>query len=149
MKTNKTTLMIASVISALALVAPLAASASPDQSSRYGDRSGVSVQISSGYDRHDGRSSFDSRGYWNSFDARISEMRQRLERARYYGSLSKREYRKLNEKLNAIAWQKTKFQRSGGLDRHEASVIDERLDNLSAEIRYEKHDSDRGYRHGR
>jgi len=146
MKTNKTSLMIASVISALALISPLAASAAPDHDSRYSDRGSVSVQISTG---RGGRGGFDSRAYWNSFDARISEMRERLDRAHYRGSLTNREYRKLNERLDAIAWQKTKFQRSGGLNPYEASIIDEKLDHLSADIRYEKHDGDRGYGYGR
>jgi hypothetical protein len=140
MKTHKTSLMIAGVISALALIAPMTASAAPD--GRYADR---------GYEGrgYESRGRFDDRGYWHGFDARISEMRDRLERGRYNGALTRYEYRGLRDRLDSIAYQKRSFQRTGhGINHREAALLDAKLDRLSAEIRYEKHDRDYGRGHG-
>jgi hypothetical protein len=74
---------------------------------------------------------------------RIANLDARIDQGRRSGQLSKRESRRLNNELNLISSQKRSFERSGrGLSLNEVSQLDERLDRLQGQIRFEKHDRD-------
>ena len=82
---------------------------------------------------------------WNNASAqlsnRIANLDARIHQGRRTGQISVREGRRLNNELNLISSQKRSFERSGrGLSVNEISLLDNRLDRLQGQIRYEKHD---------
>jgi hypothetical protein len=95
-----------------------------------------------GYDRSHDRDDF--RGLSRELEFRARELRQRIEMGNRSGKLTRHEARNLHHRLDAIDWQRQKFERSGrGLDRHEARIVSTKLDDLARSIRWEKRDGDR------
>lgn len=143
--TIKTTLIaltaVASIAGAMAL--PAAANAQSayvraDVNSGW-DRDGGGWDHRGGYDRGD----YDGRGGWQ-INARIERMHDWIDRAEDSGRLSRREGERMEWRLRRIADMKRDCERSGrGLDGREVAMLNERLDNLSADVRYEGHDGDR------
>ena len=88
---------------------------------------------------------------WNNASAqlsnRISTLDARIDQGRRTGQISLREGKRLNNELNLISSQKRSYERSGrGLSVSEISTLDNRLDRLQGQIRYEK--TDRNNRRG-
>ena len=74
---------------------------------------------------------------------RIANLDARIDQGRRAGQISMRESRRLNNELKLISSQKRSFERSGrGLSVKEISQLDNRLDRLQGQIRFEKHDRD-------
>lgn len=157
MKTLMSKLIAVGLLS-LSMAAPMVAEA---RDGRDRDRGGHSYNgggYDNGYESYHyrgrggnyGRDGWDSRQYWNGFDARINHIRHRIENGYREGSLNYREYKFFMRKLDEAAWQKRKFERSGyGIDPNEARALDERLDRISREVRWEKHDDNYGGGYGR
>ncbi|MDE2405430.1 MAG: hypothetical protein KGM17_12250 [Sphingomonadales bacterium] len=115
------------------IVAPVAAGAQPYRA----------------YDRYDQGERYDrvDRGnFWrdapNSTWDRISWIQQRIESGRADGSLSGREYWRSSSELRRIrqmAWRMR--ERDGGrLTPTDATYIQDRLDSLSRQVRWDRHD---------
>jgi hypothetical protein len=132
---KKTLITLAAVAAALTtLSAPAIASAKPAHVVV------VSDHRSSGWNHRDDRASA-------QLSARIARLDSRIDQGRRTGQISLREGRRLNNELNLISSQKRSFERSGrGLSVKEISQLDNRLDRLQDQIRYEK--TDRNNRRG-
>jgi len=111
----------------------------------------VRADVDSGWRGHDGgwdrRGGYD-RGYDNragwQIDARIERLRDWIDRAQDSGRLSHREGDRLEWRLRHIAEMKRDCERSGrGLDGREVAMLNDRLDSLSTDVRYEGHDGNR------
>jgi len=120
----------------LALAAPLAASA---QSYRDQDRSD---QWRGDQRDHDG---FDRSTFWrdapDSAWDRISWIQQRIERGHADGSLTGREYWRSSTELRNIrqtAWR-LRERDGGNLTATDASYVQDRLDMLSQQVRWDRH----------
>ena len=97
-----------------------------------------------GWDRRGGydRGGYD-RGGWQ-INSRIERLRDWIDRAEDSGRLSHREAVRLEWRLRRIADMKRDFERSGrGLDGREVAMLNDRLDDLSRDVRYEGHDGNR------
>jgi hypothetical protein len=85
-------------------------------------------------------------GYSDGRDGGINERQQRLSwrinQAERSGDLSHWEARRLRENLWTIKRLEARY-RYGGLNRWEHNDLDQRLDRLSRQIRFEQHDDDR------
>jgi len=106
----------------------------------------VRADVGSGWDRRDDgwdrRGGYD-RGGWQ-INARIERLRDWIDRAEDSGRLSHREGQRLEWRLRRIAEMKRDYERSGrGLDGREMATLNDRLDQLSADVRYEGHDGNR------
>ena len=126
------TLTLIGAASALALGAT-AASAQP-----YGDR----------YDGHRGESyRSDDRNAWTSVNQRQAQLDRRINQGVRSGTLNRREAYRLRGEFRQIARLEARY-RSNGLNGWERADLDRRFDNLSAQIRAERHDQyGYGYRH--
>jgi len=119
----------------------------------------VRADVNSGWDRGNGGWDRDDRGGWDrrgghdrgydnrgtyQLDARIDALRDRIDRSRDRGSLSRREADRLEWRLRSITDAKRSYERSGrGLDGREVAMLNDRLDNLSADVRGEGRDGNR------
>ncbi|WP_443749606.1 hypothetical protein [Asticcacaulis solisilvae] len=138
--TIKTTLIALTAVASIAggLALPTLADAQAvivraDVNSGWHDRDG-------GWDRRGG---FDDRA-GAGLDARIDALRDRIDRGRDSGRLSRREADRLNGRLRGIIDTKRSYERSGrGLDGREVAVLSDRLDNLSADVHVEGRDGNR------
>jgi len=93
-----------------------------------------------GWDRRGG---YDNRASWQ-IDARIDRLRDWIDRAEDNGRLSRREADRLEWRLRRVAEMKRDCERSGrGLDGREVAMLNDRLDGISADVRYEGHDGNR------
>lgn len=110
----------------------------------------VRADVDSGWDHRDG--GWDRRGGYGRFDDRasarlddrIDSLRDRIDRGRDRGMLSRREADRLNWRLRGIANDKRQYERSGrGLDGREVAMLNDRLDNLSGDIRGQGRDGNR------
>lgn len=128
---KKTLITLAAVAAALtALTAPAIASARPAHVVVVTDHRGP------GWNHRDDRASA-------QLSNRIARLDARIDQGRRTGQISYREGRRLNNELNLISSQKRSYERSGrGLSLNEISLLDNRLDRLQSQIRYEKHDFD-------
>lgn len=126
---KKTLITLAAVAAALTtLSAPAIASARPAHVVL------VSDHRTSGWNHRDDRASA-------QLSAKIARLDSRIDQGRRTGQISMREGRRLNNELNLISSQKRSYERSGrGLSLSEISTLDNRLDRLQGQIRYEKHD---------
>lgn len=100
-----------------------------------------------GWDRNDRgwdrRGGYDSRAGWQ-IDARIDRLRDWIDRAQDNGRLSRREAARLEWRLRSISDTKRSYERSGrGLDGREVAMLNNRLDELSADVRFEGRDGNR------
>ncbi len=132
---KKTLITLAAVAAALTtLSAPAIASAQPARVVVIADQRGPS------WNHNDNRASA-------QLSNRISTLDARIDQGRRTGQISLREGKRLNNELNLISSQKRSYERSGrGLSVSEISALDNRLDRLQGQIRYEK--TDRNNRRG-
>ena len=128
---KKTLITLAAAAAALTtLTAPAIASARPAHVVVVSDHRGPD------WNHRDDRASA-------QLNNRIARLDARIDQGRRTGQISYREGRRLNKELNLISSQKRSFERSGrGLSVNEISLLDNRLDRLQGQIRYEKHDFD-------
>lgn len=113
-----------------------------------------SSALADGWDRHGG---YNDRGGWShegwgrdrydnrddNLDARIDQMRDRIDRGVRHGDLTRQEARRLNDELSDITRDERRAERSGrGIDREEAEWLNRRLNRLSDRVHYEKNDRD-------
>jgi hypothetical protein len=128
---KKTLITLAAVAAALTtLSAPAIASAQPTRVVVIADQRGP------GWNHRDDRASA-------QLSNRIATLDARIDQGRRTGQISMREGRRLNNELNLISSQKRSYERSGrGLSISEISTLDNRLDRLQSQIRYEKNDRD-------
>lgn len=79
--------------------------------------------------------------YKNRVNHRQYRQENRLYNGVQSGSLTGREYRRLQKKQTALAIQEQKFRRSGnGLSKNEAARLEVEQDRLSKKIYGQKHD---------
>ncbi|MGZ3305671.1 MAG: hypothetical protein ACXU8U_07395 [Asticcacaulis sp.] len=75
---------------------------------------------------------------------RINTLQGRLNDGWRARQLNRREYSRLNSRLNRIAWEARRAERSGHrLDRDETMRLNAQLDDLSRDVFFQKHDGDR------
>jgi len=79
---------------------------------------------------------------------RQAQLEQRIDRGVRNGDLNRGEARRLHGELREVARLEYRY-RAGGLNGWERNDLDRRLDRISAQIRYERHDRDYGYGYGR
>ena len=94
---------------------------------------------------HDGRGGWQGRDYGatSQLNAKIERLDDRIDQGRRSGQLSWREGTRLDNELRSIISQKRNYERSGrGLTRSEYAQLDNRLDRLTGQIRYERNDRD-------
>lgn len=93
------------------------------------------------YDRWD-RNHRDDRAEYR-LDSRIDALYDRIRDGRRSGGLSRTEADRLLRRLDGIAAERRRAERTGrGLNQREVAALSDRLDRLSREVRYERHDRD-------
>ena len=76
-------------------------------------------------------------------EARIDNIQDRIEDGRRANRISYREAKRLNTRLEGVIDMARGYMRTGrGIDGREKATLNARLDQLSAEVRYERHDRD-------
>ena len=76
-------------------------------------------------------------------EARIDNIQDRIENGRRANRISYREARNLNMRLEGVINLARDYMRTGrGIDSREMAQLDARLDRISADVRYERHDRD-------
>ncbi len=76
-------------------------------------------------------------------EARIDNIQDRIENGRRANRISTREARNLNMRLEGVINLARDYMRTGrGIDSREMAQLDARLDRISADVRYERHDRD-------
>ncbi|MBP2157615.1 MULTISPECIES: hypothetical protein [Asticcacaulis] len=76
-------------------------------------------------------------------DSRIDNLYDRIRMGRRSGDLSRREADRLLSRLDSIASERRRAERTGrGLTPREVASLSDRLDRLSREVRYERNDRD-------
>ena len=129
-----TTLTLIGAASALAL------SATAASAQVYGDRDG--------YRNDSYRSDYrGDRNGWRSIDQRQAQLDRRIDQGLRNGSLTRREAWRLRAEFRDIARLEARY-RMNGLSGWERADLDRRFDQLSAQIRYERHDNQYGYGYG-
>ena len=92
--------------------------------------------------RHDG-----DRNAWTSVNERQAQLDRRIDQGVRNGTLNRREAYRLRGEFRQIARLEARY-RSNGLNGWERADLDRRFDNLSGQIRAERHDQyGYGYRH--
>ena len=87
----------------------------------------------------------DNRGQWVSLERRKVQLDRRIDQGLRTGQLTDREAMRLRSEFNLIAGMEARYRR-GGLTRSEMADLDRRFDQLAAQIRWERRDSQRyGY----
>ncbi|EGF91345.1 17 kDa surface antigen [Asticcacaulis biprosthecium C19] len=95
------------------------------------------------WDDHRGGGRWDDRAE-NRIENRIDQIRHRIDQGRRNGQISRREGERLQYRLRDIVSLKRSYERSGrGLNRQEVATLEYRLDNLSGQVRSERHDVNR------
>lgn len=80
--------------------------------------------------------------YKNRVNHRQCRQQKRLYNGVQNGSLTGKEYRRLQQKQTALAIQEAKFRQSGnGLSKNEAARLEVKQDRLSKNIYGQKHDA--------
>jgi hypothetical protein len=77
---------------------------------------------------------------WQSINDRQDRLDQRIDMGVRNGSLTRMEAQRLRSQFNRIAWLENRYRRDGMLSWSERRDLDRRFDNLSRQIRYERHD---------
>lgn len=75
----------------------------------------------------------------SSINSRQAQIEQRIDMGARNGSLTRYEARNLRTELNRVARLEARYRRDG-LTRWERADLDQRLDVLSAKVRWERHD---------
>ena len=123
----KKILLSIAAVSAIAAAVPAAASAQSYGYDRGPDR---------GYDR----------GRQDVGGDRVARLDQRIDVGIRSGGLSRNEAWRLKGDLRETARLESRYRR-GGLSGWERADLDRRLDQISSQIRYERHDRDYGRRY--
>ena len=87
-------------------------------------------------------------GYQDVGFDRVARLDQRIDMGIRSGGLTRNEAWRLKGDLRETARLESRYRR-GGLSGWERADLDRRYDRISAQIRYERHDRDYGYDHGR
>lgn len=144
--TIKTTLIALTALASVAGGLTLPAMANAQSAYVRADvNSGWDRDDRGGWDRHGDRDrgGYDNRGGWQ-IDARIDRLRNWIDRAEDNGRLSRHEGERMEWRLRRIVDMKRDCERSGrGLDGREVAMLNDRLDSLSADVRFEGHDGNR------
>jgi ABC-type microcin C transport system permease subunit YejB len=82
---------------------------------------------------------------WQSLNQRQANLEQRIDQGVRSGSLTRQEAQRLRGELASLDRLETRYRRSGGLDPRERADLDRRFDQLSAQVRFQKHDAQRRY----
>ncbi|MBW8881307.1 MAG: hypothetical protein JF615_07790 [Asticcacaulis sp.] len=147
MKTRNTLIALAVAASALTGVAATATQASTVAIAWHdNDSRGDGRWDNRGNDHRNG--GWDNRGGHEdrrfAIENRIHNLRERIQDGRRNGSLSRREAYRLENRLNDIASLKRSYEYSGyGINGQEAATLDARLDDLSGQLRWQRHDGNR------
>jgi opacity protein-like surface antigen len=139
-----TTLSLIGAASALALSAT--AAAAQDYGRYDHDRYNNGSYDNGRYDN--GRNDRDYRGGRSNLDQRQAQLERRIEWGVRNGSLDRTEAAYLRREAQRIAFVESRY-RADGLNGWERADLDRRLDQLSADIRRQTHDSQYGYGYGR
>jgi hypothetical protein len=82
---------------------------------------------------------------WTSINERQARLEQRIDQGIQSGQLNRREAMRLRHEMRNLARLEYRYRR-GGLSGWERADLDRRFDQLSAQVRFEKHDNQRyGY----
>lgn len=96
------------------------------------------------YNAHD-RDGYRSAAYQNgNVNQRQRDIAFRIDQGQRNGGLTFREARVLRSELNTIERIEFRYRRDG-LSRWERADLDRRLDRLSQQVRFNRHDGDRRY----
>ena len=87
------------------------------------------------------------RNAWVSINQRQAQLDRRIDQGVRNGSLNRREAYRLRGEFNDIARLEYRY-RQNGLNGWERADLDRRFDQLSAQIRYERHDNQYGSGYG-
>ena len=150
MKTRSTLIALAVAASALTGIA-----ATASQAAVIG--LGATTTVAIGFRDHGGRDNRggDWRGGWDNrggrqddrarmIEGRIRLLQDRIQDGRRNGGLSRREAFRLQGRLDEVASLKRSYERSGyGLNGQEAATINARLDDLTLQVRGNRHDGNR------
>ena len=99
-------------------------------------RTATIVRVDYDYNRRDDRIE-------HRLDSRIDNLYDRIRAGRRTGDLSRVETDRLLRRLDSIAAERRRAERTGrGLSPREAASLNDRLDRLSREVRFERHDRD-------
>jgi hypothetical protein len=130
---------------ALATIGVLASGAAAADSFtlRVGDRDGRSFVTVQDYD-YDFRRWHDE-GRRMGIDERQARINARIERGLQTGALTRREARQLERQLALTEEKERAFEADGRLNGRERAELHRDLDNVTARLRYERHDADRRY----
>lgn len=82
-----------------------------------------------------------------SINQRQDRLEMRIEQGQRNGSLNRQEARRLKIELRETQRLEHRYRRDG-LSRWERADLDRRFDQISAQIRYERHDRDRDRDYG-
>jgi ABC-type microcin C transport system permease subunit YejB len=82
---------------------------------------------------------------WQSINQRQANLEQRIDQGVRSGELTRQEARRLHNELASLDRLEMHYRRSGGLDPRERADLDRRFDQLSAQVRFQKHDDQRRY----
>jgi hypothetical protein len=78
---------------------------------------------------------------WQSINQRQANLESRIDAGVRNGSLTRPEAASLRSQFRGLAYLEARYRRSGGrLTIAERADLDRRFDNLSAQIRYQRHD---------
>ncbi len=77
---------------------------------------------------------------WQSINDRQERLDHRIDMGVRNGSLTRFEANRLRNEFNRIAFLENRYRRDGGLSWSERRDLDRRFDNLSRQIRFERHD---------
>ena len=110
------------------------------QPNGYYDSRGAWVANGGVYGRN---ASYDSRANTWDIDTQINRIADRIQRGRADGSLSPGESRRAERTLSDIRREEQYRGRDGRLDPRERATLQARLDDLSAQVRMDRHDGDR------
>jgi hypothetical protein len=113
-----------------------------DRTQAYGyyDRSGAWVDGPPSAGSYSANAAYQSRVNTLDIDSRIARIDDRIQRGRADGSLSRSETREAKDHLNDIRREYRDRQRDGRLSERDESLLQARLDRLSADVRMDRRD---------
>jgi ABC-type microcin C transport system permease subunit YejB len=83
---------------------------------------------------------------WQSINQRQANLERRIDQGVRSGELTRQEAHRLRAEFNDLNRLEMRYRRSGGgLDPRERADLDRRFDQLSAEVRFQKHDVQHRY----
>lgn len=102
----------------------------------------ATAQPRHGNDHRSDHQTYDRRAD-RQIEARIDNIQERIEDGRHAKRISYREAKRLNTRLEGVIDLARGYMRTGrGIDSREKATLNARLDQLSAEVRYERADRD-------